>query len=269
MTPSPITEADLHAWVDGHLDAERRAVVDAWLADHPDERRRVDAWRVDAERMRDLLAPVAREPLPLRLAVPTRQRPLPWLAIAASVLIAITSGGIGWFAHGRVHASSIYERSALEQFAHRAAVAHAVYTPEVRRPVEVGADQEQALVTWLSKRIGASIKAPALQSVGYRLVGGRLLPGDVGPVAQFMYEDDRSQRLTLYVSRESHASAVAPTAKADPASFRFVADGDVNVFYWVEGSFGYAISAVADRGRMLDVAEAVYRQLDGLPDPPK
>ncbi|CAN5343417.1 anti-sigma factor [soil metagenome] len=258
MTTSPITEADLHAWVDGHLAAERRTVVDAWLADHPAEQQRVRAWQADAERLRELLGPIAREPLPLRLSVPARRHGLPWLAIAATVLLAITSAGIGWFAHQRLGDSG-RGRTPLEQFAHRAAIAHAVYSPEVRRPVEVGADQEQALVTWLSRRIGASIKAPSLQSLGYRLVGGRLLPGDVGPVAQFMYEYDRSQRLTLYVSRETRETST------EPAAFRFAVDGEVNVFYWVDGSFGYAISAAADRGRLLDVAEAVYRQLD----PPK
>lgn len=46
------------------------------------------------------------------------------------------------------------------QFACIAAVAYAVYSPEKRHPVEVGADQEQHLVNWLSKRLGAILKAP-------------------------------------------------------------------------------------------------------------
>ena len=48
----------------------------------------------------------------------------------------------------------------LTGFAHRAAVAHVVYSPDVRRPVEVGADQEQALVTWLTKRMGTDVRPP-------------------------------------------------------------------------------------------------------------
>ena len=60
--------------------------------------------------------------------------------------------------------------------ARRAAVAHAVYSPEVRHPVEVGADQEQHLVTWLSKRLGLKIKAPKLDEAGMALVGGVAQP---------------------------------------------------------------------------------------------
>jgi anti-sigma factor RsiW len=61
-------------------------------------------------------------------------------------------------------------------FAQRAAIAHAVYSPDQRRPVEVGADHEDQLVTWLSKRMGAPMKPPHVQALGYPLDGGRLLP---------------------------------------------------------------------------------------------
>ena len=54
-------------------------------------------------------------------------------------------------------------------------------------PVEVGADDEQHLVNWLSKRLGVKVRAPKLDDAGMSLVGGRLLPGENGPVAQFMY----------------------------------------------------------------------------------
>ena len=33
----PVTEADLHAFVDGFLDEERRREVELWLKDHPEE----------------------------------------------------------------------------------------------------------------------------------------------------------------------------------------------------------------------------------------
>jgi anti-sigma factor RsiW len=35
----------------------------------------------------------------------------------------------------------------------------------------------------------------------------------------------------------------------------------VNVFYWVEDHFGYAISAGADRDELMKVSQEVYRQL--------
>ena len=41
----------------------------------------------------------------------------------------------------------------------------------------------------------------------------------------------------------------------------------MNVFYWVEGRFGYAISADADRGALERVSGEVYRQLNAATTP--
>ena len=76
--------------------------------------------------------------------------------------------------------------------------AHRLYSVEVRHPVEVAADDEAHMSTWLSRRLGKSIKPPPLAGAGFRLVGGRLLPADGKPAAQFMYENAAGQRLTLY-----------------------------------------------------------------------
>lgn len=95
-----------------------------------------------------------------------------------------------------------------------------------------------------------------LQKLGYELIGGRLLPGERGPVAQFMYHDGVGERVTLYVTRELPASRTAPET-----TFRFGQDGPVRVFYWVEGRVGYAISGGSSRSELLRIAQEVYRQL--------
>lgn len=136
----------------------------------------------------------------------------------------------------------------------QAAIAHVVYSPDVRRPVEIGADQEDQLMAWLSKQLGAKIRPPKLGTLGYELIGGRLLPGASGPVAQFMYHDVTGQRLTLYVTTEN-------TANKD-TGFRFAQEGLVNVFYWIDGKFGYALSAGIDKGELARVATVVYEQLE-------
>jgi anti-sigma factor RsiW len=102
---------------------------------------------------------------------------------------------IGW----QLHAYTAVRQVEQAAWARRAAMAHVVYSPEVRHPVEVGADQEAHLGAWLSKRLGTPLKSPQLSAQGYALVGGRLPPGDRGPVAQFMYQDGKGVRLTLYV----------------------------------------------------------------------
>jgi anti-sigma factor RsiW len=273
--PTPITQADLHAYVDQQLTPARRTEVEQYLSARPDEQRRVQAWQQHNEMMRSLLDPVLDEPLPLRLRLRPDATVYPWRGLAAGVMIAAVSASSAWFVRGTVDADAARlawapsaprvaavnadggtARLELTGFARRAAVAHVVYSPDVRRPVEVGADQEQQLVAWLSKRLGSAVRPPSLQLIGYELIGGRLLPGDSGPVAQFMYHDGAGQRLTLYVTREAPKLAGQPET-----AFRFGQDGPVNVFYWVDKNFGYAISGGADRQELLRVSQEVYRQL--------
>ena len=137
----------------------------------------------------------------------------------------------------------------------RAAIAHATYSPEVRHPVEVGADQEQHLVAWLSKRLGVKVRAPKLEEAGLALVGGRLLPGESGPVAHFMYQTQNGRRLTMYVRAE-------PSKNRDTA-FRYSRENNVSVFYWIDRDCGYALaSADLTREELLRVATLVYKQLE-------
>ena len=56
--------------------------------------------------------------------------------------------------------------------------------------MEVDAGQEAHLMQWLSKRLGRQLVTPDLSGAGLRLMGGRLLPAEDGPAAQFMYEND-------------------------------------------------------------------------------
>lgn len=263
--PLPITEADLQAWIDGLLPEARRAEVDAYLASHPAEAERLAAYRAQNEALRRLFDPVLQESVPPRLH--RTERPLRSVRvqrIAAAAAFAFIGVAAGWTVRGHIDerarlaqssqsAQATVMASAEAALPRQAALAHVVYSPDVRRPVEIGAEQEDQLVAWLSKRIGADVKPPRLSQIGYELIGGRLLPGANGPVAQFMYHDQSGQRLTLYVSTEH------PTSRE--TGFRFTQEGPVNVFYWIDGRFGYAISAGIDRAELSRVAAEVHRQL--------
>ena len=272
----PVTEAELHAYADRQLTAERGAEVAAWLARRPEEAARVRGWEAQKRELRGLFDPVLAEAVPATLQRGARRRAAwlrrPGLAATASVVLALAAGGAGWGLRGAHDGALLADAPpAANDFAARAAIAHTVYTPEVRRPVEVDGAHEDQLVTWLSKRMGAQMKAPHLQALGYALEGGRLLPGDRGPVAQFMYRDEAGRRLTLYVSNEKPAATPKALSNADlragetprvDTAFRFVSEGPVNVFWWMDGPFRYAITAAADRAALTQVSAEVYRQLE-------
>jgi anti-sigma factor RsiW len=252
-----ISEAELQAWADGRLDEGRRTELEAWFAEHPEEAERAAAYRSFNEQLRARFDPVLEEPVPPRLERAARRGSrLGSLALVAGwVALGIAIGTMaGWQLHA-LRAPAPVAQSEAPVIARRAALAHATYSPEVRHPVEVGADQEQHLVAWLSKRLGGDVRAPKLDIDGMALVGGRLLPGDPGPVAQFMYQNAQGRRVTLYVRTEG------PDHRE--TAFRFAREGNVRVFYWIDRKFGYALSSAdLDRDELLKLANVVYRQLN-------
>ena len=251
MTPESVTDEDLQRYVDAALAPERRAEVEAYLAAHPDDEKRVAVYRAQKEVLHGLYDRVLDQPVPPRLIRPRHSRRNTWLSHAASVLVGIALGaGASWWVVGGGDSGGRRGTG----FAERAAVAHIVYAPEVRHPVEVDATQETHLVKWLSKRLGAPIKAPHLGAAGYQLVGGRLLPGLDSPVAQFMYENEKGERLTLYVRTF--------TGEGRQTAFQYIHEGAIGVFYWIDDRLGYAVAGEADRGELLRLSNLVYRQFN-------
>lgn len=265
--PSPIAEERLHALADGRLSVAEAARLREQLAADPQAAATVAAWQAQCTALRQLYARDEAGPLPASLvAAAQRAQRLHdqasqwwrWGGMAASVLLAF---GMGWLAntqwHARPQEGLLARQEPARHFAREAAIAYTVYQPEVRHPVEVPAAQQEHLVQWLSKRLGRPLKIPVLTTQGYELVGGRLLPGDDGARAQFMYQNSAGQRLTLYLG------ALKPGA-GEPSretAFRFLADGPVPGFYWADQGFGYAITASLPRPALQELATAVYRQL--------
>ncbi len=237
------------------------------MTSSPESREAADAL-LDA-RLRGLHREVLEQPVPPVLleaaqrAQAMQQRAAQgrqWLGMAAGVLLAF---GLGWLSHAvlpGVGGSGALARGGVEhEFVRQASFAYAVYQPEKRHPVEVLASEQEHLVQWLSKRLGRPLKIPDLEPQGFALVGGRLLPGDSGARAQFMFQNTGGQRITLYLG--ALEQAVGPAA-LQATQFRFEADGPVPSFYWAEQGFGYALSGPVDRPTLMALARSVYGQLN-------
>lgn len=246
--PKTVTDAELHAYVDGQLPAARVLEVEAWLAEHPDAAARAQAWRNQNAALQALFDPVLDEPLPGRLTAPLARAPARRLgyAVAATAAWIALGGLLGYVGHGWLNPPA-----EMALMAERAAVAHVVYAAEVLHPVEVTTDQESHLVQWLSKRLGRELHTPDFSHFGYQLIGGRLLPGDKGPAAQFMYQNPHGVRLTLYVS--------LPGKDTPPTAFRHEEEDGTHVLYWVDRELGFALVGEPDRARLLDLAHVTYQ----------
>jgi anti-sigma factor RsiW len=296
-TDGPVSDADLHAFVDGQLDASRAAAVLRHLERHPDAAVRVAQWHAQRSALRRLHRDTDPGPAPALLTHTVlrhgRRRWNPWAQAAAAILlVAVGAGGMRLWQPPSASGPAVAGASA-PQFVRDATAAYAVYSPEVRHPVEVTAQEQAHLVQWLSRRLGRPLAAPALQDRGFRLLGGRLLPGEPAPAvvgrpaaaaqaaqathsapgtaapagasaaapvnamarAQFMYEDARGRRVTLYVA--VFPAGVAPHETA----FRSVRYDDGEAFYWVEDGYGYALNGDLPASELQTLAGDVYDQL--------
>ena len=74
----PITEADLHGYVDQQLSPARFAEVEQYLNAHPHARQRVQEWQQQNQLLRGLLNPVLDEPVPVRMLRQPRAAASPW-----------------------------------------------------------------------------------------------------------------------------------------------------------------------------------------------
>src|SRR3984893_2919582 len=246
----PVTEDELHAYIDDELPAERRGDVEAWLAAHPDDAARVRSWRTMAEALHARYDAVAEEPVPKRLEIERLVRqPRQWIygTIAATLLAFIAGGGVGWLAHGVAATPAAFQNLTLD-----ALDAHRLYVVEARHPVEVPGSQRNHLQPWLTNRCGWSVRAPELDATGLKLVGGRLLPGPTGPASFLMYESASGERFTLYTSR----------AKTETAQMRYTAAENSGAMYWSEDGVGYVLSGPTDKARLDQVAKLVYDQTE-------
>jgi anti-sigma factor RsiW len=251
----PVTEDELHAYVDGELPSDRQPAVEAWLAAHPDDMARVNGWRALADAIRARYGAVATEPVPARLSLRQIERAdRSWYGVAAAATIAafVVGGAAGWTAHDvttpRPNAAATSTAEAVD--------AYKLYVVEVRHPVEVAGNEEAHLTQWLSKRVGYQLRIPDLSPVGLKLVGGRLLPGPRGAAAFFMYESTNGERFTLYSTR----------AGGPDSALRYNVDGQVGALYWADSNVAYVVNGEANQERLHKVAETVYAQIERSPE---
>jgi len=252
---SPVTEDELHAYVDSELPADRKEAVATWLAEHPEQAATVAAWRAQAEAIRARYGAIADEPVPARLKLEqimrqgsASRRSLAAFAAAAAIVAFIAGGTTGWFARGAAAAPSSFNAITAD-----ALDAYKLYVVEVRHPVEVPGSERAHMTQWLSKRFGSSLKIPDLESIGLKLVGGRLLPGPTGEAAAFyMYESASGERFTIYCAK----------ATTPETALRYKSDDHSAAFYWVDDKVAYVVSGPADRDRLEQVTKTVYEQVD-------
>ncbi|MBS0581953.1 MAG: anti-sigma factor [Proteobacteria bacterium] len=242
-----VSEADLHAYVDGHLDEDGRARVEAWLNHHPDRAEEIRGWQRDAQRLRAALGTLpdstSRSNLdPALIRALHRQRVRSQFALAAMLVLTFAVGGIGGWQVRRWAAST--EPAPMAD----ALQAYRMFAMERRAQLDVTQHQAGDVQTWLDENFQNAARLPDLDNAGFHPVGGRLLATDNGPAAMVMYEDRQGSAITFYIRPPS------PHAGTLPRGQRL--EGQLAATYWSADGYNYALVSRANAREVRAIRDA-------------
>lgn len=245
MNKRPMDDLARNAFVDGQLDPSQLQEIQAYLREHPDEAKELDAWQRDAQRLREqagrdsLPDNLALDPTAVRAGLRTRSRRR--MAMAASLVMALAIGGAtGWSARDTTLASRVLPMQDAMQ-AYRLFASADAPQPDVR----AGANDLQG---WLDEYFAHAERLPNLSDSGFKPVAARLLATDQGPAALVIYEND-GQRATFYIRPPGPGGQFLAQGSRR--------DGELLARYWSGQGYNYALVTAGDgSGQTAPVGES-------------
>ena len=264
MTPGQHTESaldpDLMAYVDGYLEPEKHAAVEARLARDAEAREAVAQWR----HMNNLVGEYAcsADALPDNLRIASLERELVsklkkrhlravvlgggWRQMAAGVVLFVA----GWGSHAiYTTGGAAFDVAAFPDFVSPTLAGHTVYTLAADRDMAFADGDMTAALDWMSERMQYKISSPKLERLGYRVESARLMMAADQPVAVFHYRDRDDKRVTVSIS---------PKRAGQPLHALRVVDVDDGVMaYWSSGDLHYTVVANETPSAVTTLAAAV------------
>ena len=271
---SPVSEAELHGFVDGDIDRSRREAVEAFLAASPEDAARVETWRRQNETIRAAFAPVA-----------TGAWSLPRAPNAAGVVAmgpgaggqAEASGSHAWRARWFARLIGLSFASGALLAASVAYLADRVNAPEP--PSSEGptpTEMNEPFVTRAMSALrafeppraaapspnregpGQDTAAPILPNLpveGLQLAGVRAMPGEQGQMSCLVYARPDAANIALCVEK-----AVDPGESAARTAGNFPSAA----IYWRQRGANYALVGALPEAGLRSLADAVHAQVEAF-----
>jgi anti-sigma factor RsiW len=277
----PVSEAELHGFVDGDMNRGRREAVQAFLAASPGDAARVETWRRQNETIRAAFAPVETGPLPWSLPPAPGAEGVaatgraggqaeasgshPWrarwfarligLSFACGALLAASAAYLA----GRVNAPEAAPPSSEgptqaginDTFDTRAMSALRAFEPhpaEVRlSPTRDGPGQDTADT--------AAPILPNLPVEGLKLAGVRAIPGEQGQMLCLVYATPDEANIALCVEKAGDPGETVPRVSGNFPS---------DAIYWRQKGAKYALVGALPEARLRSLADAVHAQVEAF-----
>jgi len=187
--PHFISDEELHAYIDGALEADRAQLVRQALAQNPALAERVALFQADKAMLKTVYAPLAERALPAEWEARIRQKPQArWRRVyaIAAVFLLVAVSPLAWRAIAPTPNLDVVE-AALE--AHEASNQGSIAI--------VDGGNAARYDPALRLAVASNVRIPDLSRMGYRLRGLNLY----GKAAEILYRGPQDQLFTLYVRR--------------------------------------------------------------------
>jgi anti-sigma factor RsiW len=262
----PVSEAELHGFVDGGLEHGRRDAVSAFLAASPADAARVDTWRRQNEAIRAAFAPIPAPPLPWSWSqsqtrgagglaericpvgrISWREQwsgPLIGLAFAGGVLLTACADYFTNHA-GPAEPDALLAAGKSEAFTAQAVSALKAFEPPSAAP---------RLSPSGAQPVAAPI-LPALPAAGQTLAGVRSMPGEQGQMLCMFYTRKTYGTIMLCAEKTPGPVAAAPRASGDYPSAAIT---------WRQSGANYALAGALPEAELRALADAVRVQVDAF-----
>ncbi len=136
--------------------------------------------------------------------------------------------------------------------AQEASASYGTFASDRLHPVEVRADGGDTLQKFAAATLGRSAAIPDLSKIGYRLMGGRVIPTAHGPGLMLMYDDDKGTRLVM-LTRPMMVDQNKPMMPSQT--------GDVRGWSWAKNGMGYSLVGALPHEDLHPIADAVRSQI--------
>lgn len=249
---SDLTEQELHAFLDGELDATAAARVEAALAAAPELAQRLARLQADKAMIARAYGKLIEVPLPAALVAAVQpapaHNPLPagrrlssragWqtvAALAATLVLAL----VGWQALTPLRGNATIEAA----LAARTGSTHA--DERIAASSLMSAAERDRL---LSTTLGQPVKAPNLEKAGFKL---QTVSVYAGKAVQLAYVNEMGHSFTVYL-RDS----------AGPDKFELTVRGAMRVCLWQNEDLTAVMLGEMSSSEMLRVASLTYADLN-------
>ena len=248
INPFP-SEADIHAWVDGRMDAADCARMEAWLVRNPHRAEEIRGWQSDAQQLRAALgglppAACQRTLDPTTIRARRRRRVRARIAMAAVLVLTLGVGMVGGWQARRLAATAASAPMADALQAYR------MFASNRHLNLDVTQREPGQLQSWLLQHFRNAPRLPDLDGAGFHPVGARLLATDSGPAAMVLYQNAEGGAISFYIRPPSPSHGVLPRGQRR--------DGQLVATYWSGNGYNYALVSPVNASDVRAVREAAF-----------